>query len=125
MAELSNQLLPVAVLIYVAAMVGYLLEYTFGSRGAVARTAVRPGQERELVAARRGSAPVEGVVDGDTPADAPVSQTALPPSAAVAIGPGRAAWFGRAALVLTGFAILVHAAVLVTRGLAVGRVPWG
>ena len=50
MAELSDQLLPVAVLIYVAAMIGYLVEYAFGRRGAVARAAARP-PSRELVGA--------------------------------------------------------------------------
>ena len=33
MAELSNQLLAVAVLGYLAAMVGYLVVYVFGGRG--------------------------------------------------------------------------------------------
>ena len=64
MAELSNELLPVAVLVYVAAMMGYLLEYAFGRQGAVARTAARPS--RELVTAgaawlRRGTGTARGL----------------------------------------------------------------
>jgi len=119
MAELSNELLPVAVLIYVAAMMGYLLEYAFGRQGAVARTADRPA--RELVTAG-ATGPADLV---PAPAvDSPVSP-AGPSVRPLVIDPGRAAWFGRVAVVLTGLAVLVHAGVLVTRGLAVGRVPWG
>jgi cytochrome c-type biogenesis protein CcsB len=116
MAELSNQLLPVTVLVYVAAMMGYLLEYAFGSRGAVARTAARPSLE--LV----GAGISAGGTSGPPLDDAPVS--AVPTSPGV-IGPDRAAWFGRVAVVLTVLGALVHASVLVTRGLAAGRVPWG
>jgi len=46
MAHLSDVLLQVAIVVYLAAMTGYLVEYAFGTRGAVARVATR----RELVA---------------------------------------------------------------------------
>jgi cytochrome c-type biogenesis protein CcsB len=111
MAELSNQLLPVAVLAYLAAMMLYLMEYAFGGRGAVARTAVRPA--RELVGAGVG---------GSVP---PVPE---PPQVIVDASPkpaGRAATFGYVAVALTVLGVLAHAGVLVTRGLAAGRVPWG
>ena len=39
MAHLSDQLLSVAILAYVTAMLLYTAEYAFGTRGAVARTA--------------------------------------------------------------------------------------
>jgi cytochrome c-type biogenesis protein CcsB len=126
MAELSNELLPAAVLIYVAAMMGFLLEYAFGSRGAVARTAARPS--RELVGASVGSG-LSGVVsDEPTDLEVPVSPAPGLPrqrTAPVVVGPARAAWFGRVAVGLMVLGALVHASVLVTRGLAVGRVPWG
>jgi cytochrome c-type biogenesis protein CcsB len=111
MAELSNQLLPVAVLAYLAAMMLYLMEYAFGGRGAVARTAVRPA--RELVGA--------GVGGG-------VPSVPEPPQVIVDASPkpgGRAATFGYIAVALTVLGVLAHAGVLVTRGLAAGRVPWG
>ncbi len=118
MAELSNQLLPVAVLAYLAAMVGYLMEYSFGGRGAVARAAVRPARERELV----------GTAGGQVASSAPVSPappTGAKPSMAPPASTGRAALFGRVAVGLTVVAALAHAGILVTRGLAAGRVPWG
>jgi cytochrome c-type biogenesis protein CcsB len=115
MAEVSNQLLVVAVLGYLAAMLGYLAEYAFGARGPVARTV--------LVGARSARA-------GDGASEAPSSLLArsslVSPDAA---GPDavtrRMASFGRIAVVLTVVAVVAHAGVLLTRGLAAGRVPWG
>src|SRR5258705_9501486 len=66
MAELSNQLLPVAVLLYLAAMMCYLAEYAFGRRGAVARAATRPALTRELIGA--GGPPVTAPVSPAPPA---------------------------------------------------------
>ncbi len=111
MAELSDQLLPIAIVLYLAAMVSYLVEYAFGRRGAVARTAGRPANERELVGA------------GGPPVPAPVSPAAA--TSRETAGGSRAESFGRAGVALTLLAVIVHIAVLVTRGIAAGRVPWG
>jgi cytochrome c-type biogenesis protein CcsB len=112
MAELSNQLLVVAVLGYLAACLGYLTEYVLGrpSPGLVALPA------SELVAARAGGSGLgsPGVEPGLPAVSAPVG--AQPPVPA--------GW-GRAAVALTVVAAFAHAGVLVTRGIAAGRVPWG
>jgi cytochrome c-type biogenesis protein CcsB len=105
MAELSNQLLVVAVLGYLAAMLGHLMEYAFGDRGPVARAAAP--RQRELVGAGASTAVV---VDGS-----PIVSSQRP----------RVARFGAIAVVLTVAAVAAHAGVLLTRGLAAGRVPWG
>ena len=121
MAELSNQLLPVAVLLYLAAMMCYLAEYSFGRRGAVARTAERPANQRELVSA--GGPPTFAPVMPAPGAAEGAEDTTAPPAR-----PGkrdRADSFGRAGVALTVLAVLVHAGVLVARGIAAGRVPWG
>jgi cytochrome c-type biogenesis protein CcsB len=122
MAELSNQLVPVAVLAYLVAMMGYLFEYSFGSRGAVARAAARPA--RGLVGVSVGGA--------SATAEVPSALATAPPSPIEpgrpdrASGPrGRAAVLGAVAVWFTVLAVAAHAAVLVTRGLAAGRVPWG
>jgi cytochrome c-type biogenesis protein CcsB len=115
MAELSNQLLVVAVLGYLAAMLGYLAEYAFGARGPVARTAARAPRQRELVGVAIGPG-----ASGDQTSPVQPGQPPRPPAAA-----GRAALLGRLAVVLTVVAAIAHAGVLVTRGLAAGRVPWG
>ena len=108
MAELSGTLLLVAVLTYIAAMLGYLVELAFGTRGAVARVASRPG--RELVTVGAPASP-------PAPAELPEVQTA--PRA------GRAGIGGAIGVGLTVVGLGVHIAVLVTRATAAGRVPWG
>src|SRR5215470_14010151 len=114
MADLSHGLLPVAVILYAAAMMCFLVEYTFGRRSAVARVAARPSAERQLVGA--GGPPVSA-------SDAPVSPA---PGAPAPPKPrDRTEAFGRAGVAFTVLAALVHATVLVTRGIAAGRVPWG
>jgi cytochrome c-type biogenesis protein CcsB len=116
MAHLSDQLLSVAIIAYVTAMLFYTAEYAFGTRGAVARTAARIPRERarELVTVGTGGS--------SAPASAPVSPVKPP---VVRPGPGRAAVFGRIALAVNVLATLAHGSVMVTRGLAAGRVPWG
>ena len=120
MAELSDLLLKVAIFAYLAAMVGYLVEYAFGGPGLLPRIAVH---ERELVAAA-----VDGnaaAADG-TSANAAAMSESQPRSASVnARADSRTAFVGLIAVALTVAATLVHAGVLVTRGLAAGRVPWG
>jgi cytochrome c-type biogenesis protein CcsB len=108
MEALSNNLLVAAILGYLVAMMCYLAEYSFGTRGAVARTAERA--PRELVAVG-ASAEVQPIVESPPP---------QPPSLS-----GRAAALGRTGVVLTVLAALAHGSVVVTRGLAAGRVPWG
>jgi cytochrome c-type biogenesis protein CcsB len=106
MAALSDQLLVVTILAYLAAMVGYGVEYSFGSRGVVARVA-----QRDLVAP---GAPSTVEYPG-LAAPAPV----VPP------GVERTVLAGRLAVGLTLLGTLAHATTLVSRGLAAGRVPWG
>jgi cytochrome c-type biogenesis protein CcsB len=118
MAELSDQLLVVAVLAYLAGMLGHLAEYSFGARGPVARAAAP--RQRVLVGASVSAGPGEPV--------SPVQpgQPPRPPAANGARASGASATrLGRVAVVLTVVAVAAHAGVLVTRGLAAGRVPWG
>jgi cytochrome c-type biogenesis protein CcsB len=128
MAELSNQLVVVAIFGYLVAMLGFLSEYVFGTRGVVAR-AVRPVdvvRERELVGAAVSGSAVSGSGGGGmvTGGDAVADDRRAGPAA-----PGeprdRTVLFGRVALAATGFGVLAHVGILVTRGLAAGRVPWG
>lgn len=130
MAALSDQLLVVAILGYLLAMICHAVEYAFGTRSVVGRAAIRPERDRNrdrelaLVAAGTGggSEPVVG-----TKLDAPAVVT---PSTGGSSGLGgsrssRAVLAGRAAVVLTALAAVVHLGVLVTRGVAAERMPWG
>lgn len=125
MAELSDQLLVAAVFAYLGAMLGHLVEYTFGDREPSARTlaGARIGRRREpelVTTTMRGAG-----------SSAPISP-ASPISPAPPVGPGQphagrspATVAGRIAVWLSVLAVAAHAGALVTRGLAAGRVPWG
>ncbi|HZD98983.1 MAG TPA: hypothetical protein VE132_12595 [Micromonosporaceae bacterium] len=154
MAELSRELLFGAIVAYVVAMMCYAAEYVIGVSapgGSMLPSRVR---ERELVgaAAGGGAGPAvdrsrdDGGIDGDGDsgrvADAapisPVSSRTWPwPGLSNAatdddrtgLGGDRGVrWlplFGRLAVGITALGLLLHAAGLVTRGVAAGRVPWG
>ena len=111
MSALSDPLLVVAILSYVAAMVCHAAEYAFGNRSHIGRAAQRPA--RELVAVGDG---------GSTLVDD------FPPVMKVPEAPprrDRAALAGIAAVAVTALAALVHLGTLVTRGVAAERMPWG
>jgi cytochrome c-type biogenesis protein CcsB len=110
MANLSNHLMAITVLAYLAAMIGYAAEYAFGNRSHVGRAAVRPA--RVLVGA---GAPSEEPIDVTPPVDA----TAGGPRRDV----GKIAGWVAVGLNVAG--LLLHLGALVTRGVAAGRMPWG
>jgi cytochrome c-type biogenesis protein CcsB len=104
LAALSDHLFTVSVVLYSLAVVAFCAELAFGSRTARTRTG-------ELVAAGGVGAP----------AGPPVPDTGdgLPQESP------RARRLGTAAMALTVLGLLSHAAVLVTRGMAADRLPWG
>jgi cytochrome c-type biogenesis protein CcsB len=107
MAAFSDQLLVVAILSYLVAMVCHAAEYAFGVRGAVARAAARPERARELATV------------GGGPAISVAEEAPAPPSR------DRSHLAGRAAVLATVVGVLAHLGCLVARGVAAGRVPWG
>jgi cytochrome c-type biogenesis protein CcsB len=111
MAELSNQLMVVTVLAYLAAMVCHAAEYSFGARSHIGRAAARPA--RQLVGA-----------------GAPVPDDVLVPDEVQAAEqqPKRrdyGALLGGIAVWITALAFLTHLGTLATRGIAAHRMPWG
>jgi cytochrome c-type biogenesis protein CcsB len=102
MAELSDQLMAITVLAYLAAMVCYAAEYAFGNKSHIGRAA----QRRELVGA--GGPPV--VAD---------------PPAVVAEPRDRGALVGKIAVGVNWLALALHLGTTVTRGIAADRMPWG
>jgi cytochrome c-type biogenesis protein CcsB len=138
MGELSNQLLVVTILAYLAAMLCHAVQYAFGTRGAVARgAAVNPALVGSANPALVGSAiasdspavPDNVPTGSDGAAAAPDAAAVAPDRAAVApdgvSGGGPAALAGAGAVGFTLIGVAVHLATLVTRGLAAHRVPWG
>ncbi len=112
MAALSDQLLVVAILCYLVAMVCHAAEYAFGAHGAVARVAARRPTALAVVGARTLTDPPSSSVEDGS----------------VRPGPHPWSWpraAGRAAVVATAAGALTHLGCLIARGLAAGRVPWG
>ena len=109
LANLSNQLMLGAVLVYVVAMVAYAGEIAFARREAESDV---PEQTRVLVGAGGPDTPA------DTPADAPETE-------APATDERRKVDWGRFAILMNVIAWGLHGAEIVTRGMAADRVPWG
>ncbi|MEU4622379.1 c-type cytochrome biogenesis protein CcsB [Actinoplanes sp. NPDC023801] len=100
MAELSNQLMALTVLAYLAAMICYAGEYAFGKRSHIGRAA-----DRQLIGAG-GPATYEEATE-------------------VRKESARGEWVGRAAVGLNLLGLALHLGTTVTRGLAAERMPWG
>ncbi|MEV4459673.1 c-type cytochrome biogenesis protein CcsB [Microbispora sp. NPDC049633] len=114
LATLSDQLILITVLLYLAAMICYALDLAFGR----ARTVVA-ARRRELVGAGGPAVPADAT-SGDTTGDAAGDTTRDS-------GSQPAAWAVRAGtvgVVLTWVAWAANLAGILTRGIAVGRWPW-
>ena len=126
LADISNDLLLTAVVIYALAMLAYACDFAFGKKKAPAeRAAVR-------VPVLVGAEPAAAAADQ---ADPPAANTAAVTSGGEA-GPGRPGLraalgldsVGRwvtIAVVLTAVGLAAHVGGVVLRGLAVHRLPWG
>ncbi|MCW6003043.1 c-type cytochrome biogenesis protein CcsB [Micromonospora sp. CPCC 205371] len=108
MAALSDQLLVIAIMSYVAAMVGHAAEYAFGQRSHVGRAAAP-------------AAPVLVGAGGPSVVEPALPSSFDPPPPP----PDKARYAGWFAVAATVIAALVHLGSLVTRGLAAHRMPWG
>jgi cytochrome c-type biogenesis protein CcsB len=117
LATLSNNLLYSAMVVYTGAMVCYAAELAFGNR----RARQVPAAEPELVAVGgAAAAPAGGSVATVEPAGS--SYDASAPDRSLR---SRGDRMGRIGVSLTVLAFLLHAAAVLTRGLAAGRMPWG
>jgi cytochrome c-type biogenesis protein CcsB len=96
LAQLSNTLFSITVALYSLGVVAFCAQLAFGRR---------PVRARELVGA---GAPVEAAT-----------------SAAPGVEPARGRRWGLIAMGLTVAGLLAHVGILVTRGLATDRLPWG
>ncbi|MBV9845073.1 MAG: c-type cytochrome biogenesis protein CcsB [Kutzneria sp.] len=105
LAHYSDWFYASAVVVYVLAMAFYLVEQGM--------TKTRRQRERELVAVGGGDPALADQVPGEP--------TEEPP----ARGRDRADRIGRMGMALNVLGVLLHAAAVLLRGLAVGRVPWG
>jgi cytochrome c-type biogenesis protein CcsB len=110
MAELSNQLMVVTVLAYLAAMICHAAEYSFGARSHIGRAAARPA--RQLVGAGAPASDLEEPLAVEEPKFEEPKRD-------------RGALLGKIAVAVTGVGWLAHLGTLITRGIAADRMPWG
>jgi cytochrome c-type biogenesis protein CcsB len=105
LSALSDTLFSTSVGLYSLAVVAFCAQLAFGRR---------PAREQALVGAGTGAGSGADVVPGGATAagDPPVDPTPV------------RRW-GRAAMLLTAVGALTHAGVLVARGMATDRLPWG
>ena len=122
LASLSHYAFVVTVMAYALAVLAFACDFAFG-RHAIGPLKAAKEPAADLVAV--GSAP--GAADPGTPAGAGPA-TPAPATPAAAPGAGRDAGMGRwvqVAVVLTVLGLAAHILGVVSRGLAVHRVPWG
>jgi cytochrome c-type biogenesis protein CcsB len=134
LAAVSDHVLMVAVVIYSLALLAYAADFAYGRRGRAAVPATQPVSELAGVGAR-GATP-----DGGAPHAAAVTATAVTPAADQATGGGdgdvvspgglekgrqRPGPLLRTAIGLTFLGAATHLAGVITRSIAVDRVPWG
>lgn len=128
LAALSDDLLFVAVLVYAAAMLVFALSSALASSSAPARRAAAStvGRARSVALAGRAGHDISAVGRGDVAlAERPLGPDGPGPLDAGSLDSPAARRLIRIALVVTAVGWLLHAASLATRGLSVGRVPWG
>jgi cytochrome c-type biogenesis protein CcsB len=132
LAHLSNDLLLSAVAIYAVAMLAYAGDFAFGKKQA---PAVIEARVPELVSAKVAAAPGDdaeagGAGAGDPGAGDPRTSGAGAGGALTVVpgqrlGRGSAGIWVTTAVVLTCVGLAAHSAGVLTRGLAVHRLPWG
>jgi cytochrome c-type biogenesis protein CcsB len=141
LAHLSNGLLLTAVVIYAVAMLAFACDFAFGKKRA---PAVARARVRELVSAKAAAGAADNAVVGgpvveaecglaDEPlADGPGADGSGPrgaeDGAAEAVrraGRGPVGFWVTTAVALTCVGLALHSAGVLTRGLAVHRLPWG
>ena len=132
LAHLSNDLLLSAVAIYAVAMLAYAGDFAFGKKQA---PAVIEARVPELVSAKVAAAPGDdaeagGAGAGDPGGGDPRTSGAGAGGAATVVpgqrlGRGSAGIWVTTAVVLTCVGLAAHSAGVLTRGLAVHRLPWG
>ncbi|MFV2102026.1 c-type cytochrome biogenesis protein CcsB [Micromonospora sp. LOL_024] len=121
MSALSDQMVSIATLVYLLAMISHAVEYALGN--VRARAVAAPAHELVGAAASPGGTTGGKVSGGGALPVVGVAATAVPDRAERTAW--RAEWAGRIAVGLTVLGAALHLAGLVTHGFAAGRMPWG
>jgi cytochrome c-type biogenesis protein CcsB len=118
LAHVSNDLLLGALVIYSLALLAFAGDFAYGREH---RASLAQASKKEVVPEL--AAVGAGVTGGGVTASGGSAPT-TPPAAAVSAGGAVTQWV-RAAVALTAVGLAAHLTAVLTRGLAVHRVPWG
>ncbi len=113
LAQLSDRLFLVTVLLYALAMLAFAGEQAARRSSRVAEATAAGLSVREAAAARTRAMAGGGTTTLEAPPQPPAAD------------PARRSRAGAAGLVMTGLGVVVHVGSVVTRGLAADRTPWG
>jgi len=125
LSQYSDWSYTTSVVIYILAMVFFLVEQSFGRHG---RKVAERTRTRQLVTAGAGADDVSPGNDDTGPESdntGPGTRNTGPGTRNTGAERTRAERFGRMGVALTVLGLLLHGAALVLRGLATDRVPWG
>lgn len=125
LAQVSDNLMVSATIVYALAMVGYLAELAWGVRGprvASEQSADAPATE---VPAGVGGSASGTISSGAAPVMPASAEHTSAPGGPTPGGRSLPERVGRSAVSLTVVAFALHLLAVLTRGLAVERVPWG
>jgi cytochrome c-type biogenesis protein CcsB len=129
LAQLSNAFLVAALLCYSLAVLAFAGDFAFGRRRGTA--AAEQARARVAAAELVGGAAADAGVAGDAAAEGPPAEGPPAPGPAAADAPAgdrpesRAGTWVRGALVVTMAGVAAHVLGVITRGMAVHRIPWG
>ena len=115
LASISYNFVVSATAVYALALFAYVAEWAFGARSRVGRTV-------PVLVTAGGAEEAAGGPSSDDGAEVPLAAEA-PAGSATPVD--RAERLGRVGVSLTVLACGLHLAGVLTRGLSVGRVPWG
>jgi cytochrome c-type biogenesis protein CcsB len=121
LSHLSDHFLIVAVVLYSLAVMAFAADFAFGRRSPVVTRAQAdvPDRVPAGVAAGAGAPPASTLAGGTAPGSPAQSGGGRPGS------PSAPSRLVRIALLFTTAGLALHTAGVITRGLAVHRVPWG
>ncbi|MGK5628625.1 c-type cytochrome biogenesis protein CcsB [Streptomyces sp. URMC 123] len=132
LANISNVLIYSAMAIYTLAFLAHMVEWVFGSRSKVGRTAAALSAEAPATASATAGAAARERAGGTAVLERPKVVTRAAAGARdVPDGPGAAGndaqgdLYGRIAVSLTVLSFLLHFGGVLTRALSVQRAPWG
>jgi cytochrome c-type biogenesis protein CcsB len=123
LAHLSNAFLIVALLCYSLAVLAFAGDFAFGRRRGAAAGRQARSRVPELVGVGAADSSVPGDADA-APPDSPASGSGSRSRSRSRPEPAAGPWV-RAALVATTVGLAAHVLGVITRGVAVHRIPWG